>query len=231
MDNLILPANHVRGPWELLGFESVQWTQIAEYLGWDEEKLRAFGDEFNVPIEAWNEMHMKGSINYMDCIALYAIIRYMKPEQVLELGCFIGTSTYMLLTAILDNGFGHITSVDIKPVGQTWTVHGETKRRSENVENVDKEYITLVESDATEYLTSMQDNSVPFIFEDSSHSYEHTRSISIGAKFKLQPGGIIVFHDATIESMVCGFKDAGIYDSMITTTPHSPLGIWRKPRI
>ena len=228
---MTLPARHKRGPWELLGHDSIQWDQIANYLGWDKETLANFGHEFNIPLQRWDHMHMKGSINYMDCIALYSIIRYAKPIDILELGCFVGTSTFMLLEAMKANALpdAHITSVDIKPLGETWTVHGERKYRSEAVQGVPESLITQVVSDATSYINLLPDNSVDFIFEDTNHTYESTRDIASAARLKLRSSGIIVFHDSTIPEMVHGFKDAGVYDNMIVTQPHSPLGIWRKP--
>lgn len=43
----------------------------------------------------------------------YSLIRLIKPEFVIETGCYLGDSTYAMASAIKDNGFGDLISCDI----------------------------------------------------------------------------------------------------------------------
>lgn len=46
---------------------------------------------------------------------LYALIRALKPESVLEIGSAEGCSATHILTALAKNDYGHLTSIDIDP--------------------------------------------------------------------------------------------------------------------
>lgn len=59
-----------------------------------------------------------------DCELLHSLVRVTKPERVLELGTGMGVSARFLSDALLDNGAGHLTTVESDK--QFWEAIDET---------------------------------------------------------------------------------------------------------
>lgn len=56
---------------------------------------------------------IKGSTSIRDCVYLYLLIRYFKPNIIFEIGTWIGTSTAIMAEALRKNNSGKIITCDI----------------------------------------------------------------------------------------------------------------------
>lgn len=125
-----------------------------------------------------------GSIWEVEGKTLYALIRILKPEVVVELGSWEGCSTTHIATALSINGRGHVTAVDIDAgAGGSFPPNLTALR-------------TTVTGDAIAWLATQPDESIDFLFEDTSHSADMCAAIASLCKTKLAPGGVLVMHDA-----------------------------------
>lgn len=125
-----------------------------------------------------------GSIWEVEGKTLYALIRALKPENVVELGSWEGCSTTHLATALSVNGSGHLTAVDI-----------DAKAGSHFPPNL-KAIRTVVTGDAIAWLAAQPDASIDFLFEDTSHTPDMCAAIATLCQTKLAPGAVLVMHDA-----------------------------------
>ena len=56
---------------------------------------------------------MKNSTGYPDLRFLYSLVRYLKPSTIIEIGTWIGSSTYWMTQALKKNNCGHIYTFDL----------------------------------------------------------------------------------------------------------------------
>lgn len=108
---------------------------------------------------------------------LYAMVRALRPEVCLEIGCADGGSATHMLAALQVNGYGKLMSVDINERAGLMIPAG-LKSRWE-----------LLVGDARE----IELPQAQFVFEDSDHSYATTRTVLNRTK-EMQPQCIVV-HD------------------------------------
>lgn len=108
---------------------------------------------------------------------LYALVRALKPESVLEIGTAQGCGTTHILAALAKNKSGHCTSIDIDG------------NAGYGIPDALKKQWTFVHEDAL--TASLPDASV--VFEDGSHSYNFTTNI-LRRLTPLHPR-VIVAHD------------------------------------
>lgn len=189
------------------------------------ETLRHIATDFNLnpdeliryadadTIGGWNADETQatfpcGSIWGVEGQILYALICATLPEHLLELGAFQGCSRTHLDAAVYVNKLGEVTSVDIA-------------------------YEADYNMDAVEFLSTSK-QMWDFIFEDTNHSMELTRDIWKLAVPKLNPGGIIVSHDAMHfgvgANVRAGIGAAGYASHNYLTAPSDcGLALWRKP--
>ena len=160
-----------------------------------------------------------GAIWDVEGRAIHALIRSLKPVNVVEIGSGTGCSTNHIASALKANGDGHVVTLD----------RGNTPR----INDEHSEYVTVLPGDAFEYLELLPDNSIDFILEDADHSEEMCYRVGELAKRKLVPGGVLVAHDAahpTVGADVrAGFERAGLKGRVYLTEP-SDCGFlfWRK---
>lgn len=119
---------------------------------------------------------------------LYALIRVLRPAQVVEIGVDSGGTTTHILSALEANGEGHLYSVDIK--------EGVGAKVPEHL----RHRWTLHIGDA---LTTDLPDRADFIFEDGEHSYDFTFNVLSRLK-DLNPR-IILSHDALTHLTYGGF--------------------------
>lgn len=166
---------------------------------------------------------MIGSLFRVEGQILYALIRALEPEVVIEIGSLAGCSSEHLAAALKANGTGKLFSVDNHALGQT----PEIPKGLEGVS-------TFIDSDGVNYLASLEPESVDFIFEDASHETDMVAAVWAEGKRVLKPGGLIISHDAAHwvvgDRVVTGIRLAGVEPIVVLTDPSDcGLGIWRKP--
>jgi len=113
---------------------------------------------------------------------LYALVRELKPDVIVETGTHRGMTTLYLADAVLHNGNGHIYTCDPFPWGQL----GNFRKFPE----LDK-LITFRQIKGSD----MKVDNIDFLFIDGFHSKQDVLD-EVGALFpSLSERAVVVFHD------------------------------------
>jgi predicted O-methyltransferase YrrM len=114
---------------------------------------------------------------------LYAFIRRLKPENVLETGTYTGISSLYMAQALKDNGFGHMWSVEfeqfhIDRANKLWQEQGVSTQ------------ITSIKADSREF---KPDKQYQFMFLDTELNLRFGELVRFYDN--LDEGGYIFVHD------------------------------------
>ena len=157
--------------------------KLADDLGADVNLLRVYAAEDTIG-GAGNDWS-SSAISANEGKLIYAVIRYLYPEYVVEIGALNGCSASNILAALKMNDFGHLVSIDLNPLGcpgivpglsDKWTfIQGNAENCDWNVPRVD---LLLEDSDHTEQTTKIcvqrgMDLKAGFVF---SHDAMNTES-------------------------------------------------------
>jgi hypothetical protein len=128
-----------------------------------------------------------------EALALYSAVRAVRPEQSLEVGLAHGVSALAILGAIFANGSGHHYVIDpfqrnYGYCGEAMIVRAGLGTRHSFLERFPEEVIPQIPS-------------LQFAFIDSSHLFDLTLAEFVLIDKKLDPGGIIAFHDLWMPSL------------------------------
>lgn len=118
---------------------------------------------------------------------LYAVVRALKPEIVVETGTFKGFSTLMIAQALKENKAGHVHTIDIEDRG----VHD--RLRKFGLENLATVHIASSTDKIQELAKVLK--WVDFLWLDSDHSEEYVKAEVHAAYPLLKSGTYIAFHD------------------------------------
>src|SRR5262249_21021387 len=146
---------------------------------------------------------------------LCALTRMVKPNCVLETGTWFGRSAIAIASALRDNGFGHLLTIE-----QSHEV-AEVAVRNIEQEGLG-EIVTLRVANSLEievghetYDFALFDSDVPLRAAEFTKFYD-----------KLEPGAIIVFHDTGVEFHELGGEDnvvdlitMGLLEGLFLDTP------------
>lgn len=130
-----------------------------------------------------------GSIWAVEGIILYALVRHLKPEKVVEVGGWAGSSASHLAAAVKANGKGHVYSIDD---GSEFTDFEHGYLIPEHL----RQYVTLVKDDGRVWLAKQEAQSIGLLFDDASHAASLIIELARLALQKVYPGGVLVNHDA-----------------------------------
>lgn len=179
--------------------------QIAAQLQLDVVSLAMYAAEDNIPGSLDAPSNAPGRDPYAipygaDGKFLYALVRALKPDRVLESGTSHGGSANHIAAALKRNGFGRLVTVDILP---------------DSGQHILPEYQDIVEvvhEDITFYVQRSTGAEFQFIHEDAAHSAHSVHAV-YGALSRLMPfGGVIVSHDTAYgvrEDIMRGIRNAG----------------------
>ena len=126
---------------------------------------------FQLPKEA--SVYKNGS-DFLNVVMLYYLVRFSKPQQIVETGVWSGKTSWAMLQALADNGGGHLASIDLgveRSGGSTLP----TREIGGFVPQELRRYWTLEFGDARELLpkTLKKLGTIDMFYHDSNHSYEH----------------------------------------------------------
>lgn len=168
-------------------------TMIAAQVKGDAQELIAYAAEDTLGgyhINPALATFKQGSCWGVEGQILYALVRWLKPQVVAEIGGWVGCSGAHLASAAIKNGIGHVYSVDNESGGQK---HGaDLPPEYRNV-------VTLVSANGQDWLDEQPDHSIGLLFEDADHSTELVEILSRLAVQKIEPGGVLVNHDGAKE--------------------------------
>jgi predicted O-methyltransferase YrrM len=198
---------------------------MESFLGIEADTLLPFAQADNIggyhPDPAQRQWG-SGAIWDVEGRIIYALIRALKPVNVVEIGSGTGCSTTHIASALSHNyplAVGSISTID----------RGNTPQIPDDV----IAFVTIFSGDAIEWLQQQPDNSIDFILEDADHSEAMCYRVGELAKTKLAPGGVLLAHDAAHfgvgADVRAGFTRAGLQYRVYLTEP-SDCGfmVWRK---
>ena len=157
--------------------------QIARWYGISENDLIRYAAEDT--LLGGVEGNPLGTSYAVDGHLLYAMVRYLKPKRILEIGTDHGGSAKHMAAACERNGVGHVWTIDINPD----TGDGLTED--------DAPWITQWKADAALWVLN-EHEPFDFIFEDGAHSEFLCHRIYEYLWKLLNPGGFILSHDVSL---------------------------------
>lgn len=162
-----------------------------------------------------------GSVYEVEGQLLYALVRCLQSDRVVQIGGFAGCSASHLGLAVQNNQAGRLTSVDIDP----------NQCRHTPVALIER--IDLVTMDGVEWLRKQRDHSIDILFEDADHTPALTAAIATEGQRVLKPGGFYVAHDAAHFRVGAdvrqGLDQSGMDYNIYRIKPgQCGLAIWRK---
>lgn len=179
---------------------------------------------------AYDDGFPSGSLWRVEGQFLYSLIRALKPQSVLELGTWHGASATHILQGLHDNGRGGLDCADNRAYGDI-VIGGM-------IPDGLRSHMTLHATSLESMINSAFDMEVTydFIFEDAMHTVEQVEYVWGMAMGLLNPGGVIISHDALhpIAGPVIreGIARAG-YGNEVEMVLIEPadcgFAVWRKP--
>lgn len=193
-------------------------TLLAKDLKVDPAALINFAAEDHIGgynVVPWQSSWPMGSMYEVEGKMLYAVIRAMKPAEIVEIGVWHGCSTTHILKALQKNDHGHLTSFDIEGIKgngppeelrDRWTFHHQD----------------------ADYGMKEIGFKVDMVFEDGYHYRKGTETTLFIADRWLRPKMVFV-HDTEHKQVGPGLKEAlsAVYGSRwhSTVVPPSDCGL------
>jgi predicted O-methyltransferase YrrM len=203
------------------------FDNVAGRLATSADSLKQFAAEDTIGGFHANPQERKwevGAIWEVEGKALYALVRALEPNYIVEFGSMNGCSTTHILSALAKNGHGILYSVD----NAAYNKFDAPKDLSP--------YHKIFFMDYQEFLSDILPDITPdMVFEDLLHSPVQVREIWQQAGTRLQAGGVMISHDAAHylvgEQVTQGIRDAGVTDYSVHLIEPSDCGfaLWVKP--
>lgn len=142
----------------------------------------------------------------------YGLARAYRPRHVVCIGSFRGFVPMMFAKALVDNrGGGRVTFVDPSFVDGFWT-DPEAVRAwflSHGLDNIDHHRMTTQDFAASEAFAALP--TVDFLFVDGFHSAEQAEFDHKAFARRLNPDGLVFFHDSVSAKMSGIYGEDGGY--------------------
>jgi predicted O-methyltransferase YrrM len=121
---------------------------------------------------------------------IYGLVRLLKPQFVVETGCYLGDTTLAISNALRENEYGELFSCDIDPdkVEETMELLSENDRSAEK-DRRPTAILTIPGKDLIKQLSR-----IDFAFIDSGNAKTRKEEIDLVIP-KMPKYGIIVLHD------------------------------------
>ena len=172
--------------------------------------------------QRYNTGRVTGRDGYEEGVFLYAIVRTLEPEALVETGVCNGVSTAFLLLGLQNNGRGRLTSIDLPEVageeygpdvfwsGKGGAVIPAGKEPGWMIPAELREGWELVLGRSQDELPPVLDRlgSLDFFMHDSEHSYKCMSFEFETAYPALRDGGVLVADDVTANTALADFAAA-----------------------
>lgn len=173
------------------------------------EHLFERGREHHAAVVQCGDGHSLGAIGYTEGVYLYAVLRAVRPEVVVETGVANGFSTAFSLLALRSNETGHLHSIDLpREVGREYEpgTFYEGEGRAGIPPGAEpgwlippalKERWTLILGRSQEELPALLERlvTVDVFMHDSEHSFDCMWFEFNAAWPALRPGGVLISDD------------------------------------
>lgn len=183
---------------------------IAQQFDLNADELIAYAAED--PHDGWDEgkgSWISGSVWTVEGQVLYALVRTLKPLNILEFGTADGCSTTHMAAALKANGSGRIISVDMNDYA------------GRNIPTELREYVTIEVSLVADWLHQPRPR-FDFVYEDSEHTIETTAAVWAWGRAHVTQGGAVLSHDA-VHPAIGHLVKAGIEQSGAQGVRYYPL--------
>jgi predicted O-methyltransferase YrrM len=142
---------------------------------------------------------MADGVNPGDRRALYYLLRRAAPQQVLEIGTHIGSSTVALALAAARLSGAAVTTADIRdvndPAETPWVKFGSPASPRDLIASLGCEHLVRFEVGLSLNALTRGDRSFGMVFLDGSHDADMVyREIPLALR-RLEPPGLIILHD------------------------------------
>ena len=224
---MTIPSQHLAAAQiAIAGQFSLSLLQLRDYM--QEDTIGGYHSDANKA--KWPV----GSLWEVEGQLLYALVRILQPELVVEIGTHLGCSTTHMAAAVMKNGVGKVITCDTRPMiplhdGKNMPAGGLIPKRYRPV-------VQLHQGDGVMFLQDMVGyGAVGFVYEDGDHSAELTRAAWNAASAKLAAGGMVASHDAA-HFMVGADVWAGVMQSGVSNAHRHlidpsdcGMALWRAP--
>lgn len=163
-------------------------TEIAAFLGLDADALIAYAAEDTIGGYHFDPMQATfpgGSLWGVEGQVLYALVRALRPEVMLEMGTWHGASATHILAAQIHHPVGWVHSVDVWEGAGTLVPERLRPRWTRHF----KEAVAFLGD-------NKRNDTFNFVFEDCIHSESEVYAIVTALKPKLRKGAVVVHHDS-----------------------------------
>jgi predicted O-methyltransferase YrrM len=188
------------------------------------DALRAIAQQFNLdaneltayaafdPHDGWDEGRgswSSGSVWTVEGRVLYALVRALKPQRVIEFGTADGCSATHIAEALRANGDGSLTCVDKNDWAGRY---------------IPDDLRDLIRSDVATVEERLKADRVfyDFVYEDSDHTAETVGAVWKWARQHVTHGGAVISHDA-VHPAIGHLVKAGIEQSGAQGVRYYPL--------
>lgn len=192
---------------------------VCEAGGLDFDKFVQFAAEDNHTGYGSPKSHWPGmSISADEGKVLYALVRMLRPINVLEVGVWNGCSSVHMLAALARNKFGFLTSWDIEPSIVPMIPLGLHARWLPEVADALIHHIPV---------------GCDFVFEDGPHTREFTGAFVKRIMMELKnPPMALISHDCLYpgwgHNVLDGWADAGLNPVVLDTGRGMCLHFWSR---
>jgi predicted O-methyltransferase YrrM len=136
-------------------------------------------------------------------LLLYITMRVLRPDIVVETGCFTGWDSAVILQALDRNGRGHLHTIDLPARDGVFSQHGDHAALPDGlhpgflVPDAFKPRWSFIEGNVRDELMPLlaRVGAVDLFFHDSDHTYAHMMWEYAAALPHIRPGGLIVSDD------------------------------------
>lgn len=194
-------------------------VDLCQYLKLD--PIRFASEMENAPYASKSskgDNYPSGTGETIDRMFLYALVRMLMPEVILEIGTGWGAFTTQLLSACMNNNKGTVYSSEV--VARQWN----------------RPVGSMIPESMTSRLQTTTDGTwlvdkADFILEDSDHTYDTTKAHWLRGMAMLPEGGVMLSHDATNKPEVLkAVRDCGVSPLIVQLEPGIPdFALWQKP--
>lgn len=144
---------------------------------------------------------------------LYLLLRFIKPDKVVETGCFSGWTSTLILFALHKNEKGHLWTIDIPAEAGLRSMSASLPPELSPgflIPETLRQKWTLILGDTREHLVPLLQRlgTIDVFYHDSDHTYEHMMWEYTSAWPHLSSGGVLISDDIANNTAFWDFATA-----------------------
>ncbi len=176
-------------------------TPVHTMSYWDIVRSFPVAEDILIRSDGWFD----GATAPLERFVLAHLVRYFRPEVILEVGTYRGTTTRLLLDNCMENA--RIYTMDLPPDQEVKNLTAASDERLIIHRKLGIDYkshasasrVTQILGDSFEASTwDNVPNGIEFAFIDASHSYEAVRNDTERVFGKLHENGVVLWHDYSV---------------------------------